>query len=356
MARRTYPESVCTLESPSQINTASARPAFVHLNCISEVQAYEPASINAGSFYEEYHGHQVKHLQVLHSEMAGQSPRPQFIFLAGDSSLDNKHWFFDNRVWKEKKEQMFEESFTDHAINGYEDVLTPPRMVKDVSYWLNDLACKNFGQRKVVTMNASVEESTLEDRRHDLLPQDKFIRDHITNNDFLVLSIGGNDIALRPSHWTIANMFMLTRSPQFLVGIDWAPGMKYFEDMFHNGIEELVKRMVPGSCKPKKVLVCVLYFLDEQPGGSWADFVLSKLGYDKDPKKLQTVISNLFDRLSKRGFNVPGTIVEVFPLFKVLDGKDSNDYVQRVEPSVSGGRKMAAALLQNLFPGDSCPP
>lgn len=111
-----------------------------------------------------------------------------------------------------------------------------------------------------------------------------------------------------------------------------------------------MNRMISGACKPRKVLVCMIYFLDERPGGSWADNVLSKLGYDKDAQQLQAIICKLFERISKRGFNVPGTTVEAFPLFQVLDGKDSNDYVQRVEPSVSGGRKMADAFLQNLFP------
>ena len=61
--------------------------------------------------------------------------------------------------------------------------------------------------------------------------------------------------------------------------------------------------------------------------------------------KLQLVIKTLFERIERAGFHVPGTQVEAFPLFGVLDGKNTGDYVQRVEPSVSGGRKLAAALL-----------
>ena len=30
----------------------------------------------------------------------------------------------------------------------------------------------------------------------------------------------------------------------------------------------------------------MLYFLDEQPGGSWADGTLQALGYDTNPDKL----------------------------------------------------------------------
>jgi hypothetical protein len=37
-----------------------------------------------------------------------------------------------------------------------------------------------------------------------------------------------------------------------------------------------------------------------------------------------------------------------FPLFSILDGKDSHDYVQRVEPSSQGGEKIAQALLAVL--------
>jgi len=33
------------------------------------------------------------------------------------------------------------------------------------------------------------------------------------------------------------------------------------------------------------------------------------------------------------------------PLFHALDGKDSNDYVARVEPSPRGGRKMPEFIL-----------
>ena len=42
--------------------------------------------------------------------------------------------------------------------------------------------------------------------------------------------------------------------------------------------------------------------------------------------------------------------VVAFPLFDVLDGKTSSDYEQRVEPSVTGGRKIAAALLDAILP------
>ena len=41
---------------------------------------------------------------------------------------------------------------------------------------------------------------------------------------------------------------------------------------------------------------------------------------------------------------VPGVPVVPVPLFEVLDPRDARDYVQRVEPSAAGGRKMARAI------------
>ena len=36
------------------------------------------------------------------------------------------------------------------------------------------------------------------------------------------------------------------------------------------------------------------------------------------------------------------------PLFEALDGRTSEDYVERVEPSLQGGRKMAALIASAL--------
>ena len=73
--------------------------------------------------------------------------------------------------------------------------------------------------------------------------------------------------------------------------------------------------------------------------------------YGRRADPLQRVrIATLFERIAAKGFDVDGVEVRPFPLFKVLDGKDTADYVQRVEPSVQGGRKIARAFLDELFP------
>merc|ERR1711954_121188 len=43
------------------------------------------------------------------------------------------------------------------------------------------------------------------------MPQDEFILNNITENDTLVVSVGGNDIALKPIALTGINMVCLTR-------------------------------------------------------------------------------------------------------------------------------------------------
>ena len=186
-----------------------------------------------------------------------------------------------------------------------------------------------------------------------LLAHDAFVRDALTERDVVVLSLGGNDVALRPSAATVAAMGLLTRvTPTWLLRLGCAPGLGHFFALFHDRIEEIVTKIAAanGGRKPAKVLVCMIYYLDETPGGSWADGVLSKLGYDSDLAKLKLIIQMLFERVASAGFRVDGVEVVPFALFKVLDGTDSRDYVQRVEPSVQGGRKMARAIVDELFP------
>lgn len=57
------------------------------------------------------------------------------------------------------------------------------------------------------------------------------------------------------------------------------------------------------------------------------------------------MISTYWRQFFVRRITIPGTEVIPVPLFEVLDGKHSNDYVARVEPSSQGGRKMAGFLL-----------
>merc|ERR1719362_2156485 len=126
-----------------------------------------------------------------------------------------------------------------------------------------------------------------------------------------------------------------------------APGLSYLVHLFHTRVQAYVRGLV-AKRKPKKVLVCCIYYPDTTRG-SWADQVLRLLGYDDDPDKLQLIIRTVFDTIRARGFDLgPGIEAIPVPLFQVLN--TTEDYVARVEPSVQGGRKMAAKFVNTLFP------
>ncbi|GAB5367713.1 hypothetical protein AAMO2058_001254600 [Amorphochlora amoebiformis] len=315
--------------------------------------------VSADAFYKEYHGHRIGHLRDLHRGLKSAGIG-RFIFFAGDSSLDNKHWLFLDRSKMEKLQNCDPRAvFTAKAINGYQKLLKPPIMVKDVAYWLNWEISRGPDAERVACINAAIEESALGERDSGLLPQDRFICDNIGPNDTLIVSIGGNDIALKPTSSTIWNMFLLifcscTCLLRCACGLSlgccacgFPCGMGHFIHMFQTKVERYILRVI-GKTRPRRIIVCMIYYLDQKAGGSWADGVLEKLGYNSNPQKLQTLIRRVFVLATKR-IRIPGTKVIPFPLFSVLDGRDSKDYDNRVEPSVQGGAKIGRAFYKTLF-------
>ena len=163
-----------------------------------QLAAPRTSGINAASFYAEYHSHTATDLCRLRATLVAEHTTPNrstpsFVYFIGDSTLDNKHWLFDDAF--ATKEDCFrvavqrkQPSFVASACNGFETVLTPPYMVKDVAYWMNVGAEERLGTARLCTIMTSVEESTLADRDAQLLVQDAFVRDHVTARDFLVVS------------------------------------------------------------------------------------------------------------------------------------------------------------------------
>lgn len=316
-------------------------------------------------FYWNYHGHRIEDLSKLHGALR-QAGCQSFVWLAGDSSLDNKHWLFEGE--KSDPKVMYDDDVAAAALNGYEKVLTPPRMAQDVCYWLNaGLERERLGSDpersgpSMCAMNTAVEESTLGERlRSGLTPQDQFLRDNLTEDDVLVVNVGGNDIALKPTVWTglyMAALVYLTCTAMIRdlscvcacfrgCHCGFPLGLSYFVNMFRHDTADYIRQLTARR-KPKKVIACMLYYLDEKPGGSWADSVLGMLGYDTNPAKLKAVIKRVFELGTSR-ISVPGVEVVPFPLFTALDGTNSRDYLQRVEPSAEGGRKMAEGLLPEI--------
>ena len=307
-------------------------------------------TIPSSLFYNEYHGHKVEHLSVLHRELRDNRAPTTVVWTAGDSSLDNKHWFHD----------------TVDAPPGYDRILAPPRSRPDVTYWMNHLLAS---VDHTVAINTAVEATTLNERTIRLRPQDIFLRDHLQPQDILVVSIGGNDVALMPCPCTIASMLCLLRCVPAsctangctcgTVPLDdcccgcgpslasclcaYPPCLGYLRHLFGTRVERYIQALT-SKTKPSKILVCMIYYPSEQPSRGWAGPALASLGYDSQPSRLQSAIRKIFQEATSR-IRIQGSEVVPVPLYLALDSKNDADYVERVEPSATGGRKMAEYLI-----------
>jgi hypothetical protein len=285
--------------------------------------------INTFKFYHEWKGHPIEDLARFRAITIQQRPDKPIIYLAGDSSLDNKYWVPSSGPGGEE--------LTVEVPEIYEHTLDRPKPKPDVAFWLNHV----LGDT-ATCINTAIEETMLRERNDALLPQDAFIRDNIRSNDILIVSIGANDIALRPNLSTMRHMFQLawlTRRSSITSGT--ASSLSYFSQLFHAATESYVARLTSVT-KPLAVIVCMIYFPLEREfeQASWADAQLKVLGYESDPGQLQEAIRKMFE-MGTCKVRVEGTNVVPAALYEVMDGKRKEDYTARVEPSVNGGRKMA---------------
>jgi hypothetical protein len=295
--------------------------------------------IKTSRFYFQWQGHPLDDISTFHSEAFSKRPNKPIIFLAGDSSLDNKYWV--------PSSGPHGEPLPVDIPNIYDDILEQPHPKPDVGFWLNHV----LGER-ATTLNLAVEASMLRDRDADLLDHDKYIRDNIRAEDILIVSVGANDIALKPTIATarhMAQLAWLTPMSSLKKGNAWS--LSYFVNMFKDQIEAYVSRLVEKQ-KPRAVIVCMIYYPLEAVASkqkSWADLPLKALGYNRWPERLQAAIQAMYEFATKK-IKIDGTEVVPCALFEVMDGKNAEDYVARVEPSSCGGQKMAQHLKGLLEP------
>ena len=309
------------------------------------------SQVSFRTYYGEFHGHPIRDLETIHGYLRVRNKEKCCVFFLGDSSLDNKYWFHE----------------VSEAVNGYEEVIKERIMKLDVCYWVN-----RFAQERNLPMfclNTGVEATTLNSRYSNLLAQDVYARDHLTQRDSLIVSVGGNDIALSPTLKTIVSMLSIIRvtskaTIQFLLDANpecgfcgkWSCtfcswhypfGLNHFVHLFKNRVESYIQR-VCALVRPRIVLVCMIYYPKTSPASpSWADVALQALRYNTDPEKLQMMI-RLTYKLGTSRIQLEGTKVIPIPLFEVLDAENGDDYRYRVEPSPNGGRKMAERFIDVL--------
>lgn len=275
--------------------------------------------LDALEFYSNRNGHKPEHLYIVRT-----IKKPK-LYLAGDSSFDNKKWV--NRNWFE-------------ATNGYEDLLTPPSMVGDICYFLN-----LYSEGKYFTINCASEDATVNDKTIKLNDSDAFIRDNIQSDDILVVSIGGNDIASKPSGdimLNFAKVLLFTSISE----IQSQPH-KYLDsliDLFLTKVKRYILKLIQNQ-KPKKIIICGIYYPCEMEQKSCFDTTLNLIGYNSNPGKIKVIIENIFKHAIQK-INIEGVETIHIPMHNVLNSKDDKDYVERVEPSVQGGEKIAKKILE----------
>ncbi|CAN8064856.1 unnamed protein product [Agarophyton chilense] len=270
---------------------------------------------NTRSFYTTYYGHPPSHLQQL-AKCSGEKP---IIWLLGDSTLDNKYWL------------PFREEL--HPDPSHARLLDHSLLKRDVSYWLNKL------YPEYATINCAVEATTVSQRNKRLLPQDRIVSENFGENDVVVVSLGGNDVALRPSLRTVFSVLCQTYTASSL-------GFSHLVSLFGYAVQKYITRMLSGR-RPRLVVICGLYFPDEALVPSWASFILRALRYNSHPEGLQRLIESVYEAAAST-FQILGVRVVTVPFYRVMNGKDTNLYVARVEPSEQGGQAMAT-LLRNVI-------
>ncbi|KAK4890456.1 hypothetical protein LTR27_010863 [Elasticomyces elasticus] len=291
--------------------------------------------IHALPFYSEWAGHPIDDLRSIHSIIQAEHPEKPIVYLAGDSSLDNKAWVPSTGPGGEPLPVP--------VPDIYSVFLRTPKPKPDLTFWLN-----HFLGDKATALNTAVEASLLRQRDNALLPHDEFIRDHIGPRDVLIVSVGANDIALSPNTSTMRHMMQLAwLTPLSSIESGAASSLKYFKGMFGDQTKAYISRLVAKQ-KPLAVIVCMIYYPLEASAGaqpSWADTQLKALGYGLYPRQLQAAIKKMYEQTTQT-ISIEGMNVIPCPLFEVMDGKTKEDYVARVEPSVAGGKKTASQLSQ----------
>ncbi|KAJ9628069.1 hypothetical protein H2203_003291 [Taxawa tesnikishii (nom. ined.)] len=248
-------------------------------------------------FYGNWAGHPISDLSAFYSLIKSERPGKPIVYLAGDSSLDNKAWVPSAGAGGEPLPVDVP------AI--YKSFLDPPRPKPDVGFWLN-----HFLGSKATVLNTAVEASLLRDRDAGLLAHDEFIRDHIGAEDVLVVSVGANDIALSPTATTARHMFQLAwLSSRRSIDQGTASSLGYFKTMFCDQTQAYISRITEKQ-KPKAVIVCMIYYPLEAGAGqtSWADAQLKVLGYNSYPGQLQAAIKKMYEQATSN-IKIRGTTV-----------------------------------------------
>jgi hypothetical protein len=284
--------------------------------------------VSPQTFYTQYFGHPLDDLMSIYARI--RESEKNIIWLAGDSTMDNKHWLFEDIC-----EKRTMDSYTIPPQHEYKNLLVPPSCIPDIAACINSLT----KDTNYVALNCAIEESSLSDRQNGMLAHDHIIKSNIRENDVLIVSVGGNDIGLKPCFKTIFWMVAM-----WILPFNWIPPHIYH--IFHTQLKSYIMKLTKRK-KPKLVIVCMFYYPCEH-GRGWIDRSFAFQMYKRNATKAKQLLDLIFYRAISK-INIPFINIEYMHLGHVLDSRDKKDYVSRVEPSKKGGEKIAAAFYQTIF-------
>lgn len=258
-------------------------------------------------YFSQYYGHPIQDLNFL----LDQNKSKRKIYLVGDSTMDNKKWVLDK---------------ISSPSNGYEFFIE--NSVLDVNHFVNHFLEKE--KLPFISLNFAIEEAFIRGK-FALDEHDKIVKNNINENDILIVSIGGNDIALKPSPIIILELF------NFLICSE-EDKIKNILDTFETNLKDYISNLIQNK-KPKAVFICAPYYPCKVMQKSWASTTLNLMKYYDDPYKVHKLINFIYKKIKE--IKIDNVNIIPVPIFEILDWEDENDYVASVEPSENGGRKIA---------------
>lgn len=290
---------------------------------VSVFSAVNHTGICHEAFYAGSCGHRVSHLRLIFEGLqnAKNQSKPNVkkyhrltIWLVGDSTLDNK--------------LMVDPFMLRPALNDFDLVLRPPISTPDVEYFLNALIVES--DRDMFALNCAVGTSNLAQRKGlSLLPQDKFVRDHIHAEDVLVVSISGHDAALEKSWLALVAILFTSREKIANRPLDSRP-IQTLVTQFGSKLRAYIEKLV-SKTKPSLLVVCMIYFSEIK-------------NHIPNRTKQHAVIRQVYKHAVEENCVFKDITTAPLLLFNAIDGKESRRYKKNISPTQLGGEILSKAI------------
>lgn len=276
--------------------------------------------LSSKEYYATEKGHSAENVRKVHKGLLDFGYE-RFVFLVGSSTLDNKNYVSNSMSY--------------YPVSGYEKVLTDS-CLPDICFYMNYFL-KVDGNRQSC-INCAIEDSDITERLSELYGQDAFIRDNISEEDTLVISVGFDEFT---SQRTQFNMRMLLRVSEQDFS-DRSPCYLHFKSIVCERLEMYIKEVTSKKI-PKCVIICMGYYPCDATSKCNNPCCLKCIVYDKNPEGIKHLMKVIFeDAITK--IAIPKVRIKFLSLYDVIDNKDEKLYTNCIYPSQEGGVLIARAI------------